>query len=84
MLENSTSQLDRVSVGLLISALFSCLRSCEYLQTPGRRQKKTQVITLGGIRFFKDGEILSFFDPRLRLADYAAVTIFDQKNGEKF
>ena len=84
MLTNSTDELDRVSISLLISALFFCLRSCEYLKTPGRNQKKTRVILLGGIRFFRKGKILSFHDHHLRLADYVAVTIFDQKNGEKF
>jgi hypothetical protein len=84
MLTNSSDELDRVSVSLLISALFFCLRSCEYLKTPGSNQKKTTFILLGGIRFIRDGKTLSFFDRALRLADYVAITFFDQKNGEKF
>jgi hypothetical protein len=68
----------------MISALFFCLRSCEYLHTPGGNSKKTKILLLGGIRFFTKGKLLSFHDPKLCQADYVAITLLDQKNGEKF
>jgi hypothetical protein len=84
MMENCQSDLQRATAPLLIVALYFCFRSCEYLQTPRGHLKKTKVIVLGGIRFFKNGRILPFHDPLLQFADFVSITFFDQKNGEKF
>jgi hypothetical protein len=51
LLKTLESPLDRLAVSLMISALFFCLRSCEYLHTPGGSSKKTKILLLGGIRF---------------------------------
>ena len=51
--------------------------------TPNHKKKKTKIIVLGGIRFFRNGEVLTFFDPHLHLADSVAITIVEQKNLEK-
>ena len=77
------SPLHKATSNLLIMALYFCLRSCEYLLTPQHEHKKTQTIALGGIRFFRQNSLLSFYDPALHLADFVSVTLFDQKNGEK-
>jgi hypothetical protein len=84
MMETSESHIQQVTVPLLIVALYFCLRSCEYLQTPNGHLKKTKPIVLGGIRFFRKGTSLPFSDPDLAFADFVSITIFDQKNGEKF
>ena len=58
MMESSTTDLEQATAPLLIVALYFCFRSCEYLLTPRSHLKKTKVIVLGGIRFFKNGHIL--------------------------
>ena len=78
-----SSPLDKETVPLLIVALFFCMRSCEYLKTRKCKNKRTKIVTLGGVRFFADGKVLSFFDPNLHQADSVSITFADQKNATK-
>ena len=59
------------------------MRPCEYLLTSKNERKKTKIIVLGGVRFFKNKRVLSFFDSSLHNADFVSVTFYDQKNGQK-
>ena len=79
LLSSVSSTLDKKTVPLLIVALFFCMRSCEYLKTKRCKNKRTKIVTLGGVRFFAGGKVLSFYDPNLHQADSVAITFADQK-----
>ncbi len=79
------SELDRAIAQLTISAsaaLFAC-HSCEYLKVPQREMKRTKLLCLQNIRFFKDGHLLSTPLVNLEFADSVAVTFEMQKNDQK-
>ena len=59
------------------------MRRCEYLKTKQAKNKTTKIVTLGGVRFFSQGKVLSFFDPELHLAECVAMTFAYQKNATK-
>lgn len=80
---SASEPIDEACADLFIFALHYCMRSCEYLLTPKHEEKKTRIVVLGGVRFFKNNKILSFFDKRLTSADFVSVTFFDQKNGHR-
>lgn len=71
--------LSQLSIG---AYLFAC-RSCEYLKVPKQEQRRTDVLRLRCIRFFKDGRALKHDNPLLEFADCVAVTFEFQKKEEK-
>ena len=77
------SELDRGVSQLTICAGFFACRSCEYLKVPRREMKRTKLLCLHNIRFFKDGRLLSTPSANLEFADSVAVTFEMQKNEQK-
>ena len=65
---------------LAISAYFFACKSCEYLKVPASEDKKTDILKLKDIRFFKDGSELDHTNPHLEHADSVSL---NQKNGIK-
>ena len=57
------------------------MRSCEYLTVAGER--KTKLLCLRNIRFFRHGREIKHNDPLLSASDYVAITFENQKNGER-
>ena len=68
---------------LAINACFFACRSCEYLKVPNAEKKKTDILKLKDIRFFKDGSDLDHNNPHLEHADSVSLTFGNQKNGIK-
>jgi hypothetical protein len=81
--KRQVSELDRAIAQLIISSAFFACRSCEYLKVPRREMKRTKLLWLGNIRFFKDGRLISAPLDNLELADSVAVTFKMQKNDHK-
>jgi hypothetical protein len=77
------SELDRGVSQITICAGFFACRSCEYLKVPRREMKRTKLLCLRNIRFFKNGRLLSTPSANLEFADSVAVTFEMQKNEEK-
>mmetsp|Transcript_4792 Transcript_4792/g.6205 ORF Transcript_4792/g.6205 Transcript_4792/m.6205 type:complete len:400 (+) Transcript_4792:13-1212(+) len=69
---------------LLIGAIFFCMRSCEYLKVPAQEDRKTKLLKLKNIRFFKNGKELPHNHLNLNSADVVSITYEDQKNRDKF
>ena len=68
------SELDRGVSQLTICAGFFTCRSCEYLKVPRREMKRTKLLCLWNVRFFKDGRLFSTPSANLEFADSVAVT----------
>jgi len=69
---------------LIIGAFFFAMRSCEYSKTTSPLEsKRTQILTLGDIRFFKNYQLINHNDPELQNADIVSITFRSQKNNEK-
>lgn len=66
---------------LAIGAFFFAMRSCEYMKVSGER--RTKLLTLENLRFFRDNQALSLTDPELHTADCVAITFIFQKNDER-
>ena len=57
------------------------MRSCEYLQVHGDR--KTELLRIHDIRFFRNKADITSSTTELRLADFICITFRQQKNGVK-
>ena len=77
------SELERSISQLTICAGFFACRSCEYLKVPRREMKRTKLLCLRNIKFFKDGRLLLTPSADLEFADTIAVTFEMQKNDKK-
>jgi hypothetical protein len=67
---------------LIGGAFFFACRSCEYSEVTGER--KTKVITLGNIQFFRRKRLIPHHSPELRYADSVAITFVLQKNDQRY
>ncbi len=81
--KRQVSELDRAVSQLTICAGFFACCSCEYLKVPRRDMKRTKLLCLRNIRFFKDGRLLSTPSANLEFTDSVAVTFEMQKNEMK-
>jgi hypothetical protein len=77
----SISQLDKCLCELFIGAFFFAMRSCEYIKISGKR--KTKLLTLKNIRFFKGKQLLKHNDKLIHLADNISITFEQQKKDTK-
>ena len=66
----------------ICTGFFAC-RSCKYLKVPHWEMKRTMLLCLRNIRFFKDGHLLLTPSSDLEFADSVAVTFEIQKNDQK-
>jgi len=62
-------------------AFFFAMRSCEYVQTYGER--RTKLLELRNLRFFKDHREVPHNSPGLYLTDSITITFFFQKNDKQ-
>jgi hypothetical protein len=77
----SISELDVALCELFIAAFLFAMRSCEYIQVSGPR--KTKLLTIKNIRFFKGKKTLLHTDPLLHKADCNSITFEFQKRDSK-
>lgn len=66
---------------LTVGAWFFTMRSCECAKVTGER--RTKLLCVKSIRFFKGNHEKSHSDPDLALADTASITFEHQKNDER-
>ena len=77
------TETQKAIVQLSIVAFFFACRSCEYLKVPQADKRRTDILRLRCIRFFKDGVQLRHDSPRLEFADCVSVTFEKQKKDER-
>jgi hypothetical protein len=77
----SVSPFDRALCELFIGAFFFAMRSCEYVQVSGPR--KTKLLTIKNINFYRGKRQLHHTDPTLHLADCVSITFEQQKRDTK-
>ncbi len=82
LVKRQVAELDRAVAQLTISAAFFACHSCEYLKVPRREMKRTKLLCLRDIRFFKNGHLLPEPSDDLEFADSVAMTFEMQKNEE--
>ena len=70
--------LDRAIGQLVVGAFFFAMRSCEYSSVSGER--RTKLLELRNIRFYKNNRELSAASNFLHLADCVSITFFFRKN----
>jgi len=77
-----TNSATDIAVGQLgKGAFFFAMRSCEYLKVSGER--RTKLLELQNLRFFKDRREVPHHDPNLHLADSITIEFVWQKNNER-
>ena len=82
--KRQVTELDIALSQLTIGAAFFACRSCEYSIVPKTEERRTKILCLRNIRFFKKGHLISAPSADLELADSVAVTFEMQKNESKF
>ena len=78
---SSSLALDIAIAQLVVGAFFFAMRSCEYSKVTGER--RTKLLTIGNIRFYKDRRALSQDSTLLHLAESVSITFVMQKNEER-
>ena len=68
---------------LSIVAFFYAMRSCEYLKVPQAEKRRTDVLRLRNVRFFKKGRELDHNNPWLEYAECVSITFEWQKKDER-
>ncbi len=81
--KQQVTEFNKAMTQLLIGTAFFACRSCEYSKVPRQEMKRTKLLCLRNIRFFRDGRLLQHSDDRLELADGVAVAFEMQKNDMK-
>ncbi len=83
---NQTSKFTRALSQLIIGAFFFACRLCEYLKVAKPQDKRTKLLCLFNITFFKNGQILHRLHntKSLHTANSVAITFETQKNDRKF
>ncbi len=66
------STLDKIMCEFFIGAFFFAMRSCEYLNVSGK--KKTKILTIKNIRFFKGRSEVHHSNPYLHLDTTVSIT----------
>ena len=84
LLKNLLSETKRAIGQLAGGAFFFAKRSCEYLKVPQHEKRRTDILRLRNVRFFRNGKLLSHSDPHLEYADCVSKTFERQKKDEKF
>ncbi len=69
---------------LTIGAAFFACHSCKLLTVPKREERRTKLLCLQNIRFFKDRHLIPAPSANLESADSVAITFEMQKNDSKF
>jgi hypothetical protein len=82
--KRQVTELDIALSQLTIGAAFFACRSCEYSVVPKTEERRTKLLCLKNIRFFKKGHLISAPSADLEFADSVAVTFEMQKNDSKF
>ena len=59
------------------------MRSCEYLLVPQAEKRRTDILRLENIRFFKDSILLEHINPQCKFADSVAITFEFVKKDER-
>ena len=70
LLKNKITKSKRAIRQLGRLAFFFAERSSKYLNVPQSKKKRTDILRLRNIRFFRSGRLLSHLDPQLEYADY--------------
>ena len=83
MAKRKATETEKALAELGIGAIFFACRSCEYLKVPQAEKRRTDILKLRNIRFFKKGREISHSNPWLEYADRVAVTFEFQKKDEK-
>ena len=83
---NQTTDFTRAVSQLSIGAFFFACRSCEYLKVPKPHDKRTKLLTLKNIAFYKNGTQLhhQLHSSILHTAESVSITFETQKNDQKF
>jgi hypothetical protein len=79
--EMALSTFDKTLCELFIGAFFFAMRSCEYVQVSGPR--RTKILCLRNINFFRKRKRLHHNDPLLQNADCVSITFELQKKESK-
>ena len=77
-----SSPLNETISQLISGALFFACRSCEYSKVPSSEKRKTKILTLDNIRFFKNFEEVTQ-NNLLHSADFVEITFVSQKTEVK-
>jgi hypothetical protein len=81
--KRQVTETDKGITQLTIGAAFFACRLCKFSKVPRREEKRTKLLRLRNIRFFKNGCQLPSQSNDLESADSVAITFKMQKNDEK-
>jgi hypothetical protein len=82
--KRQNTETEKSLAQLTVAAYFFACRSCEYLKVPQDKKRRTKILKLRNVRFFKDGRQVHAPSRDLCRANSVSLTFETQKNQEKF
>ena len=79
----AVTETQRAKSQLATGGFFFAMRSCEYLKVPQAEKRRTDILRLRNIRFFRKGRELNHNNPWLEFADCVSITFDWQKKDER-
>ena len=83
IIKDAKTEKEKHIADLIGGAFFFACRSCEYCNVPGT-ERKTKIIEIGNVQFFKGNRELHHLDKLLHCADSVSVTFVLQKNDSMY
>ncbi len=77
------SELAKATAELATLGIFFEMQSCEYLKVPQADQRRTEIVRLQNVRFFRQNKQLNHNHPELEYAECVSITFEQQKKDEK-
>ena len=81
--KQNSSELERVTAQLTTLGIFFAMQSCKYLKVHQSEQRRTDIIRLRNIRFFRNGEQLDHNSLEIEYSDCVSITFERQKKDKK-
>ena len=81
--KKTITETQKATTQLATGAFFFAMRSCEYLKVPQAEKRRTDILRLRNIRFFRNGREMSHNNPWLEFADCVSITFDWQKKDER-
>jgi len=77
------TETQKATSQLATGAFFFACRSCEYLKVPQAEKRRTDILRLRNLRFFRNGRLMKLNSPFLEYADCVSITFDWQKKDER-
>jgi hypothetical protein len=83
MAKKKSTELQQAIEQLTTVAIFFAMQSCKYLKVTQAEKRRTDILRLCNLRFFKDGTLIEHNSPHLKFSDCISITFKMHEKAKK-